>query len=531
LIVALTSSETRLLFSSLPFIFVFLPLALAGYYLSAHYSRVAARGTLLLAAAAFYGLWNPGDAPILATSIVFNWLVSLRINPGFDGRPAPWARAWLAFGVAVDIAVLGYFKYSGFLVSQFAVVSRLPLTFTPPPLPLGISLFTFTQIAYLVDRLREYPSDPGLPGYALFVSYFPHLVAGPIIHHREVMPRFLQRETFRFSVSRLNLGLSLFVLGLAKKTLLADNLAGAANAVYAQADLGGSLTLIEAWMGTFCYAFQLYFDFSGYSDMALGLAALFGAPLPANFDSPYKAANIIDFWRRWHMTLSRFLRDYLYIPLGGNRRGETRRYANIFVTMALGGLWHGASWNFLLWGSFHGALLVANHLCRAVGPSAPRRTGVVAAASTLATFIFVLLGWVLFRAETLSGAITVYRAMFDPAGFVVPEPLMRWLGPGAAAVSALGGRTDEFAALGSLQFFQAGLGCVIAGGICWLLPNTVELFSRRSAVLMPSHMAAYAGRLVWSPSWPWAAVIGALAALSVAKMCVGAPSAFIYFRF
>ena len=299
-------------------------------------------------------------------------------------------------------------------------------------LPLGISFFTFTQIAFLVDvyrgKVREY--DP--VHYVLFVTYFPHLIAGPVLHHGQIMPQFADASIYRPSANNIAVGLAIFVIGLGKKVLLADTFSGYADPVFASAEAGATPATAAAWFGALAYTLQLYFDFSGYCDMAIGVSRMFNVQLPMNFASPYQARNIIEFWRRWHMTLSQFLRDYLYIPLGGNRHGEWQRYVNLMITMLLGGLWHGASWTFVAWGGLHGLYLVMNHLWRRVragasaGTHSPAANSLIGSATSWAlTFAAVVMAWVLFRAETLSGAWTMLRAM---AGMGTAQLWSAWLG-------------------------------------------------------------------------------------------------------
>jgi len=269
-------------------------------------------------------------------------------------------------------------------------------------LPLGISFFTFTQIAFLVDAWRGEANELNFSRYGLFVTFFPHLIAGPIVHHRELMPQFAGRKAGRWNGLNVNLGLAFFILGLFKKVAIADGLAPWANEVFgASSQLGFG----HSWSGALAYTLQLYFDFSGYSDMAIGLGLLFNIRLPDNFDAPYRAGNISEFWRRWHMTLSRFLRDYLYIPLGGNRLGEPRRRVNLMVTMLLGGLWHGAGWTFVIWGGYHGVLLVLHHLWNNWRPP------LSAFVARPITFLAVVVGWVFFRAENMAKARSLLGSM------------------------------------------------------------------------------------------------------------------------
>ena len=347
-----------MLFNSYEFLFLFLPTVLLGYYLlSSRRLTTAAAAWLVGASVVFYGYWSMAYVPLLLASIAGNYAVGRRLGQRPDRR-------LLALAIAANLLALGYYKYADFLLATFAQVAGLAVAPIGVTLPLGISFFTFTQIAYLVDANRGEAKDSGLTRYALFVTFFPHLIAGPILHHASTLPQFERARAFVFSSKNLALGLAFLAIGLVKKIVVADNLARWATPVFAAP---ADATAIDAWFGLLGYTFQLYFDFSGYSDMAVGLALMLNIRIPYNFDSPYQATSIIDFWRRWHISLSAFLRDYVYIPLGGNRHGEPRRYLNLFLTMLLGGIWHGAGWTFVVWGALHGSYLLVNHAWRRTG--------------------------------------------------------------------------------------------------------------------------------------------------------------------
>ncbi|TAN50286.1 MAG: MBOAT family protein, partial [Rhodospirillales bacterium] len=348
-----------MLFNSYEFIFGFLPVTYAVYFLAARLDQRLALLWLGGASIFFYGWWNWMYVPLLLGSIAFNfhmgsWLT--RLYRGGGNRRVFWA---LCFGVALNLALLAYYKYAGFLSFSLAGLTGagVPDFVRSIILPLGISFFTFTQIAFLADAAQGKAADADPVSYVLFVTFFPHLIAGPILHHGEMMPQFRRPGILRPDMARISAGLACFVMGLFKKAVLADNIAPFANAVFDAAAQGAAPTLLESWLGALAYSLQIYFDFSGYTDMALGLAYMIGIRLPMNFNSPYKAASPIEFWRRWHMTLSRFLRDYLYFPLRKNRKGPARRHLNLMITMVLGGLWHGASWTFVVWGTLHGLFL------------------------------------------------------------------------------------------------------------------------------------------------------------------------------
>jgi D-alanyl-lipoteichoic acid acyltransferase DltB (MBOAT superfamily) len=408
-----------MLFNSYVFIGAFLPATLVVYRLLCLTGHPRLPLLWLVAASFFfYGWWNPAHTPLLFVSIVANYLIGLRLTA--PGNSALTKRGLLAAGIAGNLALLAYFKYSVFIVENVGALAGLDFTIRAVVLPLGISFFTFQQIAYLVDAAEGEASEYRFLDYCLFVTFFPQLIAGPIVHHREMMPQFQRPEAMRFSHADFAMGLTFFVAGLWKKVVLADTLATFATPVFAIA-ADQPLTASEAWTGAIAYALQLYFDFSGYSDMAIGLGLLFGIRLPFNFASPYKAVDIIDFWRRWHMTLSQFLRDYLYVPLGGNRKGRARRYVNLFLTMLLGGLWHGAGWTFVIWGALHGVFLIVNHGWRALRSSLGWTSTGTAAGVWLArgiTFLCVTVAWVFFRAESVGEATGMLRAMAGVNGWL-----------------------------------------------------------------------------------------------------------------
>ena len=397
-----------MLFNSLGFLFVFFPITVIGFFLFATKSHVMAAGWLALASLVFYGWWDYRYIPLLLGSILFNYWSSWKIS-----KEDAHKRRWLALAVSANLVLLGYYKYADFFVSSVGWITGYPLAPLHIILPIGISFFTFTQIAFIVDTYQGKVNERRFVHYVLFVTYFPHLIAGPVLHHKEMMPQFGEARNYQPLASNFAVGTAIFFIGLAKKVLLADNLSPYASALF---DHGGAPSFTAAWAGVLAYTFQLYFDFSGYSDMAIGLSRVFGIHLPLNFNSPYKSENISEFWRRWHMTLSRFLRDYLYIPLGGNRKGESRRFINLMTTMLLGGLWHGAGWNFVIWGGLHGIYLVIHQLFTSLSG----RLGILRDClllktfSRLVTFVAVCFAWVFFRAPDISVSMSVIYGM---AGF------------------------------------------------------------------------------------------------------------------
>ena len=478
-----------MLFNSYLFIFVFLPVALAGYFLLGRLGNLAPVVWLALASLAFYAVGNWQFVALLLASVAFNYVIgSLLILPRCHALPR---FAVLTTGVAADLLTLGYFKYAGFFAANLNAVFSTSLAVNVL-LPVGISFYTFTQIAFLVDAYRGNVARYGLPHYALFVTYFPHLIAGPILHHKDMIPQFERAESKRPDPHLILCGLIIFAIGLFKKTCLADSIQPLVALAFGQ----GSPSFDQTWIGVLAYTFQLYFDFSGYSDMAIGISLMFGIFLPLNFNSPYKATSIVDFWRRWHMTLSQFLRDYLYISLGGNRHGRTLRYANLMITMVLGGFWHGAAWTFVVWGALHGAYLCINHAWSNYGPVvAPRFERAANAAGSVLTFLAVVVAWVFFRSDSMSTAWLVLAKMVDPMHIA--------LGRGEIA---------------NLMFIA------VYAAIAWFAPNTQTIMGYDHASRTVGE-----GLRTWlrRPGFLYAAA----ATLAFGMMGISQHSEFIYFRF
>ncbi len=403
-------------FNSYEFIFFFLPTVWIGWWaLVARGRRRSAVTWLCLTSLFFYGYWDWKFVPILATSLVVNYLIGGRISVG----GSMWAKRFLlGVGLTWNIGLLGYFKYANFFVDNFNILWGTSWTLERIVLPLGISFFTFQKIAFLIDAWRKQVRDVRFLEFCLFVLFFPQLIAGPIVHHGEFIPQLRDPDTWAFRKRKFLLGAVLFSLGLFQKTVIADTLAPVADSTFGLAAMGSRLRLFEAWTGVTAYSLQLFFDFAGYSHMALGLALLFGFRLPINFMGPYAARSVIEFWRRWHISLSTFLRDYVYFPLGGSRRGFGRHLINLLATMTLAGVWHGAGWTFVLWGVGHGLALVINHLWRRWrnDHSQSRKNWWAPAA----TVIVVSFGWVLFRAEELGTARLLSESLLGLHGVSVP---------------------------------------------------------------------------------------------------------------
>lgn len=456
-----------MVFSSHVFILGFLPLTLLAVFLARRLGgRAGAVVTLVVASMAFYAWWDWRFLALLWASILFNYYWSrLLLRPYPESR-----RRWLlGIGVAANLAVLCFFKYTNFFLENLDLLLGRDFSALHIILPLGISFITFQKIAYLVDVWRDRPQPYRLIDYALFVSFFPQLIAGPIVHHKELIPQLQQPDLGVLRLGNFNLGISVFVIGLAKKVFIADWLVIYADPLFRAAAQGQPLSGFEAWGGTLAYALQLYFDFSGYADMAIGLGLMFGLILPENFNRPYAALSISDFWRRWHITLSRFLRDYLYIPLGGNRGGRWSELRNLGTTMLLGGIWHGAAWTFVIWGAIHGGALIVERLWRQLRGRLGWGELPTFAAWPLTLFV-VMMAWVPFRAESLSAAWNMWSAML--AGPLLPDRARVTLGP------ALSGWLESLG-VGMSGPMQLGLGD-------WVVALPLLGFSFLLAVFMPT---------------------------------------------
>ncbi|HME42583.1 MAG TPA: MBOAT family protein [Syntrophorhabdales bacterium] len=427
-----------MLFNSYGYIFLFLPLVLVLYFvLSKRRFTVASKVWLLFASLLFYGWWNPVYLPLIAGSIIFNFIVGkLILRQGEEGRSS-YSRSLLVIGVVGNLALLGYFKYADFFISNINAVGHVKLPLLHIILPLGISFFTFTQIAFLVDTAKGKVKEYSALNYSLFVTFFPHLLAGPIIHHAEMMPQFDRLRNKVADYRNVASGICLFFIGLFKKLVIADTFAVWANNGF---DTLNQLTVIEAWVVSLSYTLQLYYDFSGYTDMALGSSLMFNIKLPINFNTPYRSLDIQEFWRRWHITLSRFMRDYVYIPLGGNRVPEWHILLNLMITFFVVGLWHGAGWTFVLWGCMHGATLLIHRLWKRSGFSMPSWI------AWFLTFNFINVGWVFFRAKTFGDALKVLRGMVGIDAALLPKNI--WISL-RHANSFLPGLDDLFGRLGN----------------------------------------------------------------------------------
>jgi len=396
-----------MLFNSQEFIFLFLPISFFVYFFLLNKRLITgAKGFLVFSSLFFYSWWNIAYLPLILSSMLFNYTVGNSLNENLS-KVRVSKKVLLAIGILANLLLLGYFKYMDFFVNNFNALFEGNIPMLHLALPLAISFFTFQQIAYLVDSYRAETKEYDFLNYSLFVTFFPQLIAGPIVHHKEMMPQFSSRWNLVKNNKNIAVGLFIFSVGLFKKVIIADQFALWATAGFDKAE---TLTMIEGWVTSLSYTFQLYFDFSGYTDMAIGAALLFNIKLPINFYSPYKAKDIQDFWRRWHITLSRFLKDYIYIPLGGNRKGSFRTYSNLMATFILGGLWHGAGWTFIFWGFLHGAALVIHRAWKNLGFK------MNAVLAWFITFNFINIAWVFFRAKEWDDAIKILKSMFGFTG-------------------------------------------------------------------------------------------------------------------
>jgi len=402
------------LFNSYTFIFFFLPITFFIYfYLNHKRLTEAGKGFLVFASLFFYSWWNISYLPLILVSMLVNYVIGRELSQHRHHGRSHAPKKLLTAGIVFNLGLLGYFKYMDFFIENLNRLVHAEIPLLHLALPLAISFFTFQQIAYLVDSYRGETKEYDFLNYALFVTFFPQLIAGPIVHHSEMMPQFAKLRNKVKNYYNIALGLFVFSMGLFKKVVIADSFAQWATQGF---DVAKELNMLEAWVTSLSYTFQLYFDFSGYTDMAIGAALLFNIKLPINFFSPYKATSIQDFWRRWHITLSRFLKEYLYIPLGGNRKGKVRTYINLFLTFLLGGIWHGAGWTFVVWGALHGGALVVHRFWQQMGLRMPKLLG------WFITFNFINIAWVFFRANSFHDAKKVLQGMFQ-GKFIYPYEL------------------------------------------------------------------------------------------------------------
>ena len=532
-----------MLFNSYAFIFIFLPVVIFGFYLLGRIRYEWSIIFLFVASLFFYGYWDLRYVGLLIFSIVLNYIIAILILSS-NKKINNFRNHLLITGITVNLAILAYFKYTNFFIDNLNIITDTNIILETIILPLGVSFYSFTQIAFLVDIYKGKVKELKFIQYALFVTYFPHLIAGPVIHHAEMIPQFTRQSVCRVNWDNIAIGLSIFVLGLTKKVLLADTVAEFSSPVFDAVKGGGQPMLIEAWVGAIAYTLQLYFDFSAYSDMAIGLSLMFNVLLPLNFNSPYKSTNIIDFWRSWHMTLSRFLRDYLYIPLGGSRGNMRQHYVNIAITMLIGGLWHGAAWTFVIWGGLHGSFLLVNHSWRKVKQyfnwrNSDSRTTKLA--STTLTFLAVVVGWVFFRSDSYSSAIIILQGMAGLNGISVPASFENKLNTYIFNNSWV--HYNGNFPLTLYNNINVSLTLLIALFIVFFTPNTSQILyqDRFSDVFNVEKKSNYnydkkiikkyffKGLIVWQPSKLWAFLLSMIFIYSVTNLTK--VSEFLYFQF
>ena len=551
---AWTEPETEnpyVLFNSSEFIFAFLPLTVAGFFLLGKLARVYALSWLIFASIFFYAWWNLSNVFIIGFSLLLNYLIAtaiLRLHASPDR--AALRRGVLICGIAFNILFLGYFKYVNFLRGAFNDLAGTEFAFSDVILPLGISFITFQKIAFLIDVNARQVKDFRFREFCLFILFFPQLIAGPIVHFRETMPQF-RSGSGRFDATLLSLGLTLFSFGLFKKVVLADGVAGYVSPIYDLAVSGGAVSLFSAWAAAIGFTLQIYFDFSGYSDMALGLALCFGIRLPVNFDSPLKATNIIDFWLRWHITLTRFLTAYVYNPLALwltrrrlsqglpllGRKASTGAFLQLLAaptvfTMFISGLWHGAGYLFICWGLVHGVYLAINHAWRIwiprVWTDQQSYERVMRPVGFLLTFVAVATAMVLFRSTTVDGALEILSGMVGLNGVSLPRTLLEPLGILEALSPYI--LIDEG---GAREFVLRHLWIIGLLGIVFFLPNSLQITARFEPALdhdaRPAHTDSRVGILQWRPALSWAVCTSTLVLIAVMRLDL--ESEFLYWQF
>jgi len=509
-----------MLFNSYEFILLFLPATLGIYYFLGKHNYRIAIAWLVAASLFFYSWWDPAYLPLILLSMMFNYTVGTLLS----GRVR--SKKLLIFGIVGNLGALGYFKYTNFFVDNVNFLLGTGFNIQKIVLPLAISFFTFQQIAFLVDAYRGETREYSFLQYALFVTFFPQLIVGPIVHHREMLPQFTRQISSQINPTNFAVGISIFAIGLFKKVALADDIAIYADPIFYAAAKGVALTFFEAWGGILAYTLQLYFDFSGYMDMAIGAALMFGIRLPMNFDSPYKSTSIIEFWRRWHITLGRFLREYLYYPLGGNRKGYIRAKVNVMITMVLCGLWHGAGWTYVIFGVVQGFYMLINQLWReTVGRLIPSNIAngspmrLICIALTFTLFVASL---AIFRADDLNAAYQVLLGMSGHNGVALPVKYLNRWGEFGMILQSWGLQFDDNLFNGSRQAVKTLQFLLLV----WLFPNTQTIMREFRPV---AETITAKTRIVFKTHLGWLCFTYVLAIIGILKL--GEVSEFLYFNF
>jgi D-alanyl-lipoteichoic acid acyltransferase DltB (MBOAT superfamily) len=542
-------------FNSAEFLFGFVPVVVLGFYLFGRYSRPSAIRWLIVASLVFYGWWRPLNVLIIGPSILLNFALARALQRLVQsGASSQASKAVLLLGIAFNVVFLGVFKYTDFIAGTINDTLGANLVLMHIILPLGISFITFQKIAFLIDVQAGRVKSFTFQDYCTFVLFFPQLVAGPIVHYREMMPQF-QAASCRFDKEDFAVGLTLLLFGLFKKVVLADQMAPLVTPIYEHAASGANISFFTAWMAATGFTLQIYFDFSGYTDMALGLARFFGIKLPPNFNSPLRASSIIEFWLRWHMTLTRFLTAYIYNPLvltltrrrvaqgrPGFAGSNTTVGAFVFLLMAptvatmfISGLWHGAGYGFVVWGLLNGLYITINHGWRLAAarlwPDRVRYDRFMQPVGQLVTFIAVAATMIFFRAPTVASAMDLVKGVLGFNGFALAQDLLDKLGPLAGVLHRIGVVADA----GSGQdFLSAAKWICLLLIIALALPNTLQILAHYEPALGvkpgPTKVLSRKFRLLeWSPSAPWALVVSAIAA--IAFVSIGGPSEFLYWQF
>jgi len=526
-----------MLFNSVEFLLLYLPIVALIFYclIFLSFSNRIVISFLVCASLFFYGFWNPVYLLLILSSILLNFTFSNLISK-YHLISDKFSLFLLVFGIAVNLIILGYFKYVNFFIETLSILNNNSFEALNVILPLAISFFTFQQIAYLVDIYRREAEVVSILDYSLFVCFFPQLIAGPIVHHRDIIWQF--HAVFKKNKmiwQNLSVGIVFITIGLFKKIFLAEKMSFWSDRVFNSLYLGIEPSFIEAWVGTLCFTLQIYFDFSAYSDIAIGLAILFGIKLPLNFYSPYKAISIIDFWKLWHVSLSSFLKNYLYIPLGGNKNGTIRRYLNLLIVMILGGLWHGAGLNFMLWGTLHGFYLMINHFWRTLtlkNLKNSKTSTIKKICYQLLTFLAVSLAWVLFRTVSIEEAFIMYKGLIGLNGIVLPTHYFTLLGDFGGFAQKLGIKS------GAVQLYGGGWQIIWIFSLLlfvWIMPNTQQIMYQFKPSInfekfykKPPKITSW---IVWNPSLLSALSIAGIMMWLIIELLQGASGEFIYFQF
>ncbi len=514
-----------MLFNSYIFLLIYLPIVFFGFFaIGSKFGKKSSMSFLVWASLLFYGYWNLSFLWFIGFSLIANYIIGLQYHKDIAIKSSLLRKTILLLSLCLNIGLLVYFKYADFFINSFNHLYHSSFNLTNVIMPLAISFFTFEQIAFQVDTYRSHAPKYSFYEYCFFVVFFPQLIAGPIAHHSEILPQYKNLDCTKPDYNKVATGLSIFFIGLAKKTFIADAMAVYANPVFERAlHQYAEFSFFDAWCGVFAYSFQLYFDFSAYSDMAIGLGLLFGIKLPLNFFSPYKANSIIDFWYRWHMTLSRFLREYLYIPLGGNRKGKIRKYINLLLTMFIGGLWHGAGWNFALWGLCHGVALVINHGWNFIFKK-HRLIG-----GRLITFLFVSILWVMFRAESFDAAKQIYEIMFGAKGIRIPSQFLSIIPQSSDFYPLIASHIVTSAYYKGLPEISMFALCIF---IIWVCPNTYQIMQKFAPALdtyVGKNKPTSIIKWQWKPNMINALIITIIGYIAIISMSRISP--FLYFQF